>query len=206
VSVDEDRFKRSHIAIGRVAEGAPKCPSMRIVSSGVTADTEFGDQAIILVSVDEDRFKRSHGQRDDLEGQPAECPSMRIVSSGVTLGWPEPVEVDSGCPSMRIVSSGVTGKGMLGAAWEGLCPSMRIVSSGVTGTGWARHNAGALVSVDEDRFKRSHRSDQQRSQSLPRVSVDEDRFKRSHLGERVDTVLKRECPSMRIVSSGVTAS
>ena len=67
MSVDEDRFKRSHDKRGRTrhASGA-MCPSMRIVSSGVTAKCASGVCAN-LVSVDEDRFKRSHRAGDALK-------------------------------------------------------------------------------------------------------------------------------------------
>ena len=57
---------------------------------------------------------------------------------------------------------------------------MRIVSSGVT------------KSVHADVRQRQH------------VSVDEDRFKRSHLLALYMFVFAIACPSMRIVSSGVT--
>ena len=59
VSVDEDRFKRSHWVQDILYPIDRLCPSMRIVSSGVTI-LETRVCAERFVSVDEDRFKRSH--------------------------------------------------------------------------------------------------------------------------------------------------
>ena len=105
---------------------------------------------------------------------------------------------------MRIVSSGVTAVEQQKATIPTQCPSMRIVSSGVTAAGARAHGLDAKVSVDEDRFKRSHRKNFTKLVGRLRVSVDEDRFKRSHSSPPTTRSNTAQCPSMRIVSSGVT--
>ena len=107
VSVDEDRFKRSHRMRRAASIARSRCPSMRIVSSGVTegADERNPSQA---VSVDEDRFKRSHSEGTrggNMNEVSVDEDRFKRSHSCVVVPATHALFV---CPSMRIVSSGVT--------------------------------------------------------------------------------------------------